>query len=324
MVFRPLAEYLSNSPSEQQMLSDLLYFLVTDIENNKYPNELTANSIQVDDSQNTNPLDFMITTDKRIELTELTESQKIRPICEIILFFFKTRPSNNFDKVMVKVQSNPQIIKEFKSLLSSFYSRTCCQNYKMLVLRIKNIHELFGKDNTFTLTTENLLDKLRITTDRNGNSARKKLDLQLCNYCGSISLEPMFHLNACLCKFHKQCFESAIVSTIEFKELKQDFELSMPCSKTEHHFSRKDLEIIVEIEKDRFTLSKPINLMIRYYYLYWQEPSTFCNCKVDDKHFKVKKLTKRPEILCNGKCSFCGNRWEEECPKFKKALNWAF
>lgn len=324
MDFESLENYCINHQFDQQDFADLLNFLVIDIESNQYPEELTFDCIQIGYNLEKTAYEFKIETKSRLNLSELTESQKIRPICEIILLFFRKNPDHSMEKLLYKMQKDPKIIKEYKVLVSNYYSKKCFLNFKMFVLRIKQIYALFGCENIYNLTTENLFEGFKQNSDRNKVVPRKKLDLQLCNYCGLLSLEPMFNLNLCDCKFHKQCFESAIVSTVEYKELKEDFELCIPCATPHEHFNILDLEIIVEIEKERFTLSKPIVLMIKYYYLYWQEPANhYCSCENKD-HFKVSKLNKRPVVLCNGKCSFCGERWEKECPKFKRALNWAY
>lgn len=321
-----LGEYINNNLFDQQDLADLLNFIVEKIEKEKkYPNNLTKDDIEIKEINQGDhrTFEYTIGFDPFFELETMEESQKINPICEIMLYCLSNGEKSK-KKSSNTVMNDPTIIKEYKTLLETFYSANCFLNFKMFIVRIKNIYKLFGEENIFKPggNFNNPAGPSGYNTER---VQRKRLEMFECNYCKKVSLEPMLILNACGCKFHKLCFEATVVATIEAKELKSEFELKERCANHSEHLHHDDLEILVEIEKNRFTLSRPIILMIKYYYLYTHEGvNHYCNCNDRIEHYRVDRASKRPYMLCNGKCSFCGERWEEICEKFQKALNWAY
>jgi hypothetical protein len=269
----------------------------------------------------TNTLKFRINIEKHINddfrnhEKLLSEYEKMLPMCNLIISFFRSNPSSIEDSLN-EIINNPEIIKEFKSLLKSAYNPSTIMSFKMFYKRISDIYTSFRKENIYEFNQDSVEKPL--VSERT-----HRVSLIRCNYCDEISLEPIFSLSECGCHFHKLCLENTIIETIECKELNSDYQLKRPCVASQNHLHSNDLMVLVEIEKDRFTLSKPIINMIMYYYLNFEEDATFyCNC--NGEHKKVDRQSKRPYPLCNTRCSFCGDRWEENCPKFAKILNWSY
>ena len=317
--FHKYSDFVDNYPFEQQDLAQLI-FGITNMMNTKkieyYPFDYSMILLKRSDN---NALEFEISNDlgdesvREMEKT-VTEYEKMLPICKLIISFFRSNPAHNEFEAYNEVLQDRNVIKEFKHLLRSAYSETSILTFKMFCNRIKDIHNLFSKENVYFINGDPENDAL-------ASEFTHRSQLKRCNYCDSVSLEPIFILNECGCIFHKLCFEATIIDTIESKELKSDFKLRRECGSLQNHLHTDDLIFLVEIEKERFTLSNAIINMIKYYYLNSQEDATFyCNCTRE--HKKVDLISKRPYKLCNARCSYCGQRWEENCQKFAKILNW--
>lgn len=314
-------DFLDKFPFEQQDLAHLIFNITNEMNNNQieyYPFDFSMILLK---RSTENTLNFSIIIDKgddSIREMEKTASEydKMQPICKLIISFFRSNPALSEFEAYDDVLKNPDVVKEFKQLLKSAYCETSILTFKMFCKRIKDIYDLFRKENVYEFNNEPGVDALV-------SQATHRSQLKRCNYCDSVSLEPVFILQECGCTFHKLCLEATIIESIESKELNTEFKLKRECNIPHSHLHSNDLMILVEIEKERFTLSRPIINMIRYYYLNFEEDATFyCACNKD--HKKVDRQTKRPYRLCNARCSYCGERWEENCQKFAKILNWSY
>lgn len=325
-----LEKYLKrNSISQHEFLS-LMVAIIQAMDDNKVNSfPVTKDMIEVDESKD--PVVFEINSIKTYAGNRETETNDSINVGHLINFMIDTLlikvPYNDSRldainslpiaqeiKSLIELSSCPGSIVTLKMLMAKLKDlNASCQNYKIMVF--SNELHVEARD----LGSSSMPKFIGQSSDRK----REREDLKICNFCGLLSLENMIELSECGCLFHIECFEKAVICSIELKELGGDIDQQIPCSNKQNHFHPYDMTMVVEMEKIGFTVSKPVKDMIKYYFLNHLTKCSFCNCRGD--HKKVEINSKTPYRLCNARCSYCGERWHgnEECPEYVKSLNWS-
>ncbi|OMJ83103.1 hypothetical protein SteCoe_16022 [Stentor coeruleus] len=325
-----LEKYLRKNPISQHEFLSLMAAIITAMEKHNVSSfPVTKDMIEVHKSHD--PVEFEIQFIGTYENNSETEKNDSINVSHLVNFMIDTLlikvPYNN--SKLDAINSLP-IAEEIKSLLQLSSRQGSIVTLKMLMAKLKDLNERCQKYRIMVFSNELQVEARDLGASsmpkfigQSSERKRDREDLKICNYCGFLSLENMIELSECKCLFHIECFEKAVVSSIEAKELGGSVYQKILCSNSENHFHPYDMTLIVEMEKVGFTVSKPIKEMMKYYYLNHLTKCNFCNCRMD--HKKVEVNSKAPYRLCNARCSYCGERWhgDEECPEYMKALNWS-
>jgi hypothetical protein len=327
-----LEEYLKKNPISQHEFLRLMASIITAMEKHNVSSfPVTRGMIKVSESHDR--VKFKIQSIETYENNSETEKNDSINVSHLVNFMIDTLlievPYNN--SKLDAINSLP-IAEDIKSLLHLSSRQGSIVTLKMLMAKLKDLNKRCRKYKIMVFSNELQVEARDLGSSSMpkfiGQSSERKRkrdreDLKICNYCGLLSLENMIELSECKCLFHIECFEKAVVSSIEANELGGSVYQKILCSNSEYHFHHDDMDSIVEMEIAGFTVSKPIKEMMKYYYLNHQTKCNFCNCRMD--HKKVEINSKAPYRLCNARCSYCGERWhgDEECSEYMKALNWS-
>ncbi|OMJ91071.1 hypothetical protein SteCoe_6428 [Stentor coeruleus] len=341
---------LDGQPISQKDFICLMNTIATEMEKNSIEDfPVTINNILVEMSGK--DMKFYIQGIDMYNLKNYTIDEDIK-IGRLTSFMYKMLMINYKEVDEVKIDINDiyelRIVEEIKILLRIATKPKSIFKIKLLLKRIKEIYEKFNKPRIFKLSNpsddepDKIIDSKReknliineepdiiIDSKREKNLIINK-EPKECYYCGKVTLENMYYLSRCPCKYHMKCFEQIILKTIELKEFSIRFSQKIECQERHMHLHQDDLAVITEIDREGFNLSTPIKSMIQFYYLSQYVTSDHCpkcnspNATEKREHFQVSNENKKPYKLCDNKtCSYCGKIHKSDCPEFVKSLNWS-
>ena len=231
-----------------------------------------------------------------------TEVEKIEPLCNLMLEILLLNKEGLSENI-IECVADLDIVEDLRKLLFKCINPNSLITLKFFINRIKEFYE----------KTLYLMQEVE-----EGNS----LIISTCDYCKLKTLEPILEIKECGCVFHVECFEECILDSISLKEFDVAPNITVECSRPEMHLHMNDLKIISELDNQRHYMKPSIRKLLKYYY---HNTNTSVECTIDcpEDHRKVSLFTKKPERLCNNKCSFCANKFHNPCPFFIESLRYS-
>lgn len=318
-IYIPFSAYILNNHYDQFELIELLFKITVQMISNKteyYPVTLGVISVRPHRSMR---LKYKFTGISPNYGQEVEEHDKLLPLCDLIVRIIYIKSDFSLEECYENFLDDENILKELRNLVKQSFLPDSIFTFSFFASKVNDLHNKLQEKNLFILEE---IKNFEILDKSYKINRIKRPEVEICCNCRCISFEAMYFLAECSCFIHKSCFEKQLIENIEDLELNKKKNAAPKfCLNPDSHMSIEDLIILIEIEQGKFTLSPNIILMIKFYYLNALEDATeFCNC--NKEHKRVNKITRKPYILCNRKCSFCGLKHLTACPKFQKSLNW--